>query len=327
MKNHCLILLVLLLFFSKVYSQESMRNNTLEFLRIYEDNDFLDFRGSGTDRYYSNGLRIDFYYSKKNKPKFPSNLLMQLKNTENSIYGYGITQTMYTPLDISKSEIQIGDRPYAGILHLNHFVISSNSDRNERLVSEINLGVTGNLSLAQETQTIIHRWIDAQKPNGWDNQIKTDLLLNYYLQYEKLVLQPSDKIDFIAGIDTNIGTMRTDLGLSLLVRLFNSNSYFKSFNQNNSSSKSSKLKFSTYCKPIVRAVMYNTTLEGGFFNGNSSPYILESNDLERFYMQYEYGFIFNYKSFEISFNEKIRTAEFKNALTQQVGNITALIKL
>ncbi len=316
---------IVLLLSNIVTAQKKERNNTLQFLRIYEDNDFLDLRGSGTDRYYSNGLRIDLFYTKKNQPKFPSNILMHLKDADNALYGYGVTQTMYTPLDISRKEIQVGDRPYAGILHLNHLVITSNSKKNERLLSEINVGITGNLSLAKETQTIIHKWIDYQKPNGWDNQIKTDLLLNYYLQYEKLILKPSEKLDVIGGFDTNIGTMRTDFGLSLLIKLGNSNNYFNNVNTDNA--KKNKLLAHIYCRPIVRAVMYNTTLEGGFFTGRSSPYVLENSQLKRIYLQYEYGFVLSYKRFEVSVNEKIRTAEFENALTQQVGNLTFVIGL
>jgi hypothetical protein len=39
--------------------------------RIYLDNDFLNFRGSGTDRYFTNGIRIDYFYAKQRKPKVP----------------------------------------------------------------------------------------------------------------------------------------------------------------------------------------------------------------------------------------------------------------
>jgi hypothetical protein len=36
-------------------------------LRIFLDNDFLNFRGAGTDRYYTNGVRIDYFFTKKRK--------------------------------------------------------------------------------------------------------------------------------------------------------------------------------------------------------------------------------------------------------------------
>jgi lipid A 3-O-deacylase len=323
--NLLLTILLITFFCTAAYAQKKERNNTLQYLRIYEDNDFLDLRGSGTDRYYSNGLRIDLYYTKKNKPKFPSNLLLRLKNTETAIYGYGITQAMYTPIDISKKEIQFRDRPYAGILHLNHLVITANSSTNERLISEINIGTTGKPSMAEETQKLIHKLIDYQEPLGWDNQITTDLLLNYYLQYEKLLWQPAEKLDFIGGLDMNIGTMRTDIGFSLLVRIGAAKSYFTNHQAESGGSK--RIKFHIYARPIVRAVLYNTTLEGGYFNGRTSPYALENSDLKRIYLQYEYGMVFTRKRFELSINEKVRTAEFENALTQQVGNITFLIGL
>jgi lipid A 3-O-deacylase len=331
-KSNPFFIIYLTLLSMVAFAQKEQANNKIQLLRIYEDNDFLDLRGSGTDRYYSNGLRIDVLYTKRKEAKFPSNLLYKLKQADDNIYGFGITQTMYTPLDISKKEIQYGDRPYAGLLHLNHTLVSSNHTRNERLVTEINLGLTGSLAFAKETQTLVHEWIKYQKPEGWDNQIKGDLLLNYYVQYEKLLLQPSHNIDVIGGFDANVGTMRTDAGISMLLRVGAANSYFSNYEnpgveEGSSKTKYKKLQFYFYSHPIVRAVMYNTTLEGGFFAGKNSAYKLESNDLNRIYLQFEYGFVFGYGRLGVAISEKLRTAEFKGALTQQVGNITLFIGL
>ena len=76
MKNLFTFLLSVLLL-QPVFSQ---KNNTLQLLKISEDNDFLNFRGEGTDRGYSSGLKLELYYTKKAKAKFPSNLLMKINN-------------------------------------------------------------------------------------------------------------------------------------------------------------------------------------------------------------------------------------------------------
>ena len=44
-------------------------------------------------------------------------------------------------------------------------------------------------------------------------------------------------------------------------------------------------------------------------------------------MQYEYGIVLAHKRFGIAFYEKLRTPEFKNFYTQQIGNVTLYIGL
>jgi len=88
-------------------------------LVLSEDNDFLNFRGEGTDRGYTNGMRFSVWYSKKNKPSFADRLLIKMENNAVNRYGWGITQLMYTPCDIETKKIQYHDRPYAGVLFIN----------------------------------------------------------------------------------------------------------------------------------------------------------------------------------------------------------------
>ena len=66
MKCLCQIFIgsLLLLCLNKAKAQQP---EPLKMFRIYEDNDFLDLGGSGTDRSYSNGTRFDFLYEKKKK--------------------------------------------------------------------------------------------------------------------------------------------------------------------------------------------------------------------------------------------------------------------
>lgn len=59
-------------------------------------------RGDGTDRYYTNGMRIDFFYTKSKKAKFPSSLLLNISGDNNNIYGWGaVAQFMFTHRNIA----------------------------------------------------------------------------------------------------------------------------------------------------------------------------------------------------------------------------------
>src|SRR5437868_3986897 len=86
-------------------------------LRLYEDNDFINARGLGTDDAYTNGTRIDLFYTKKEPSRHGLDRLLP-KAGKNSIdvYGWGVMQLMFTPEDISRADYQPNDYPYSGAL-------------------------------------------------------------------------------------------------------------------------------------------------------------------------------------------------------------------
>ncbi len=86
------------------FSQTTKHKHSL--LRVYEDNDFINVRGKGTDRWYSHGFRLDFFSERRNKvPGFPFP-----KAGQGSIntYGWGIMQIFITPSDLSKKFLMHG---------------------------------------------------------------------------------------------------------------------------------------------------------------------------------------------------------------------------
>jgi lipid A 3-O-deacylase len=309
-----------------VYSQSSPKNK-FHLIRFFDDNDFINFRGSGTDRSYTNGLKIDAYYTKNVAPKFFSRLLVTLNKESENLYGIGLTQLMFTPSDIAKTWIIAGDQPYAGLLYFNHSLVSSDYINNERLTTEIDIGVIGPASFARTTQTWIHEQINAQKPMGWNNQVDNDIIINYLIRYEKLLIAPSEKLQVIGILEANAGSLSNNLSTGLLVRAGIFNSYFSNFEKPGTSEEASnktgykKFQFFFFLRPTATAFMDNSVLQGGMFTGRTSPYIIKSDDLTRVFMQFETGIVIGHKNFGLSISEKMRSAEFKNAVTQQVGNI------
>lgn len=58
---------LLLLCFSSISARCQLQQNASKQLRLYEDDDFFNVWGQGTDRAYSNGTAIGYLYLKKKK--------------------------------------------------------------------------------------------------------------------------------------------------------------------------------------------------------------------------------------------------------------------
>jgi hypothetical protein len=113
-------------------------------LRFFWDNDFINIRGHGTDESYTNGTMIDFFYTKPERSRFLLDRLFPSAG-DNSIntYSWGVAQLMFTPRDISKSEYQPNDYPYAGALFAMHDLYSYNSIKKYSLHTGIIAGIRG----------------------------------------------------------------------------------------------------------------------------------------------------------------------------------------
>jgi lipid A 3-O-deacylase len=309
----------------------AQKNNDIQFLKVNVDNDFVNFRGEGSDRGYTSGLKLEIYYTKNIEPKFPSSLLMTMKGDADNLYCWGISHSLYTPVDIKTKLIQYGDRPYASTLILSNTLVSSDEINKQKITTSIGVGAIGDYAFGAEIQTWVHKTLNVVQPKGWDNQIQNDFLINYYFNYEKLILSPSKSLEIIGNISGNLGTLSNNTGLGIQFRLGILNNYFsnneKLYTKNamKIDNKLIPLRAFFYIKTYTVAVMDNSLLQGGFFSHNSSPYTISKDSINRIYMQYEYGFAVLKKRFGITLSTLLRTAEFKNSYSQQFGNVTLYI--
>lgn len=86
-------------------------------------------------------------------------------------------KNMYTPADISRSDLIANDRPYAGWTYISTSYHRKNSfHHNADFMDtiEMQLGIMGPESFAEETQKFIHKTFHRQRPNGWNNQLKNE---------------------------------------------------------------------------------------------------------------------------------------------------------
>lgn len=109
-------------------------------------------------------------------------------------------QNMYTPRDISRSDLITDDRPYAGYSYLSsayHRKSVSGKAWSQMDSVEIQIGIVGPASLAEQAQKFVHRVRNLQHPNGWEHQLENEPGLT--LAYErKWLYHPSRKGRFCA---------------------------------------------------------------------------------------------------------------------------------
>ncbi len=316
-----LFFLFLLFNSNTLFAQKKNQENSL---RIFIDNDFLNFRGAGTDRYYTNGLRLDYFYTKNEKPKLLSKLLLNISTENNNIFGWGAAQFMFTPRNIKETAIQYNDRPYAGALYAVHSLQSYNKLNSTKVSSEIFLGVIGHISFADESQIWLHDKINYQIPQGWGNQVPNDIILNYNITIEKQLLNPSKSILLVGIIETFSGTLYNAFGAGFMLRIGKFNNYFSGISKE-TNSINHKYQLYVSMKPIVRIVASNALLEGGIIHQitqDFSGYTLSKDQIERITYLYDVSLNFEMQKFGIHITQKIRTPEFKDSYTQEVGNIT-----
>jgi hypothetical protein len=120
-----------------------------------------------------------------------------------------VGQSIYTPEDLDRSDLIIDDRPYAGYTYLG----TAMHQKTQRIMDtlEVDFGIVGPHSYADEVQEQIHQWIGSTEAKGWENQLKDEPALE--LIYERKWRFASSHLgrgfgfDFIPHLGGRIGNV------------------------------------------------------------------------------------------------------------------------
>ncbi len=160
------------------------------FTLMFENDLFGD-----SDAQYTNGLKLSWLSpdlkaleSDGAVPRWLLGLVTRLNAFERSLLGdehrqfnlgFAVGQMMFTPNDTQSVALVADDRPYAGWLY-GALAFVSKTDRVADTL-EIQLGVIGPSSLAEDAQKFVHDVRDLPLPRGWDNQLDDEPgLVIYY---------------------------------------------------------------------------------------------------------------------------------------------------
>ncbi len=231
MPNHstfCLFLAAAMLVLAPTIPHADMPVGTWTLLM--ENDRFAD-----TDRHYTHGTRIAWVSEEKDVgPAWVRNLLdtipLMAKMNESRI-GFALGQNIYTPENISRADLTVTDRPYAGwlygavSLHAEEHPIFFGQKLDALNTFELQLGVIGPLSLAEPTQKTVHRLIDTTRPHGWNHQLDTEpgiaLLAERKWRTPEAKLAGGVAFDVIPHVGAAVGNVYTHVNAGAMVRLGN----------------------------------------------------------------------------------------------------------
>ena len=186
-------------------------------LTLIEENDDLANNG---DQHYTQDIRLSYLLSEERTPAWSAHLTDHLPSfgirEEVPRFGLVIGQNIYTPKNIYTPAMVATDRPYAGWLYLGAILQRRGVTGRQTPVLdnfELDLGVLGPDSLAQDTQTWWHALGGWVIPQGWHNQLKSepgiDLKYDRQWKFSRTPPEAGWGLEFIPHAGVSLGTVQT----------------------------------------------------------------------------------------------------------------------
>ncbi len=235
------------------------------------ENDFIFFE----DYYYTAGL--DLFYRKLISPdsKLFNLVAGANKDSTKAIVQYRYGLKMFTPFNIETHATQELDRPYAGwnfaSVGLSTF---RRPDRGNRV--ELETGLVGRASGMEQLQLWVHKITTYDPPEGWDNQIRNEWIVNgYYTHFENRVL--TGRADIVSQSFVQAGTGGNKLSQDVTLRLLrfnpiNNSAFTQSRLSWDTKSKKGKEEIFIFAGAGIDYVISSVFIEGSLFKQNRSPF-------------------------------------------------------
>ena len=275
--------------------------------RIAYDNDFF----TATDRYFTQGVVVEVVTPALGR--LPTRRLLIAPRGSVSRFGLAYEDDGYTASDLKASQILRNDHPYAGTRQLRAFSIATDAAKGQRVSSSLNLGIIGQGSGGAEVQTFIHRHTGNTIPQGWGNQIRNDLILNYEASLERRLLQRGSHLVLTGFGVARLGTYNTAATLGTTLMAGRLGEQF-------TDAVEQRREFFFYAKPQLNVVGYDATLQGGLFN-RSSPYVISADDLSRVVYRQQIGVVYRSRRRSVEYYQTVGTREFRGGLAHRTGGI------
>lgn len=316
---------------------------------VFENDVFAEKLGlTKSDRWYTNGVKAiakikrdapPWWYSKTWETLAENNPLTKQAPTEkNGIkpycmeYGFTLGQMMYTPMNIKQSAPQVNDRFWGGWLYFGTILqsrpkIRENAARGELETFELDIGVVGPLSLAQQAQKTVHALIGAPTPAGWNNQLKSELGIQTTYSRAFTVQQAHNDLlgfDLAAHYGFGLGTLFDYVNAGATIRIGNNlsgapvgtieNPSLMAFEQ-----PDNRAYF--LARIDAKASFHNTFIDGSIFRRDPHPSSVRSKPLvlqatvgmvveSKTYALHRFAFLFSRRSAE--FNTPPGAASMQN---------------
>ena len=256
----------------------------------------------GTDRHYTHGTRISFIQESYVGEKLDALSDVLFGELKADFVSLSLAQYMYSPSDITISELMENDRPYGGWLYLAATLFSR--DQVEIDILELETGIIGPYSYSDDTQKFIHSLIDSPEPMGWEHQVDSNIGINM-VYHKKYRFRYRDAIDYIPYYGACVGNVHTYLNTGSMFRLgHNIPDDFGVYRIEPTIRALSSIGYYGFMDVNARYVAYNVFLDG---HGNSHRV-----NKENFVGDLDFGAGIKVANLEFIYGYNIRTKEFKD---------------
>lgn len=349
------------------------------------DNDVLDKEGCSfnwendigfTDESYTNGMlwqkRKVFEpcvtFSDTSKHRVPAYVAAQVSEdpiiqSKGDVFGFGIT--MYSPVDITASNVQLNDRPYSGLLYVSKGYQTNTLNRAENyeqtVLHNFSFGCIGPCAQQEFVQDKWHglarflsRSNSPKAPKGWDHQIKNEPAFIYTYDNRKTIYS-SDTVTTSHGSYKSFevtriykvlaGNIFDTLETGLLIRhgkITEGTHYTGEINkfmmlasgektfENPVIEKNAEREVYVFLRSQIRAILYNATLEGGLFDRiiNDTVRSEHTVDARPATLDFEAGGSYTFKcGLVLDISVASRSTEFKEKKWDAFDHVWTEIKL
>lgn len=286
---------------------------------VLEENDLV----FDTDRHYTQGIKVSLLGADNQVPRVVENGLDLVPSPGYDVratrWGLALGQNIYTPANTRAKRLLDWDRPYAGWLYAGAVLQRRGlaADRWVTLESfELNLGVIGPESLAEQAQTWVHETRGFELPQGWDNQLDTEpgLHLKYLRAIRLAPLVMEQHLDFIPHAGFALGNVETSLRCGGMVRLgfnlpddFGIQSIGSLLTPEGGHSRNESSKWGVHVFTGIEGWLIG---HSAFFDGNLYQSSHQVNR-EWFVAEARFGVVFDLKRFQLAFTHVARSPEFE----------------
>jgi lipid A 3-O-deacylase len=322
----------------QLYAQENSPPDTST-ITLFIENDITD----KTDWWYTSGAKIAWIspdISERNNQDFIyrwanscMNHLPFVKDPElKRNISISIGQNMYTPKDIDASQPIENDRPYAGISYIALGFHGRDSRKMDTL--EFVIGIVGPQSYAESAQKYFHKIFKNHQPQGWDNQLKNEPILNINFDRKwKLLNRPNGTkgYDIIPhtgillgnaitaanmGAEIRFGCIPNDYG-TYLIGSGNGNSSNAPLDKNDPRYSNHYFGAHLFAGVDTYAILRTIVLDGNTFADS------QSIEKKPFVANLFAGIGITFHHMKITYAQVYRTKEFKGQNTGQLfGSLT-----
>ncbi len=287
---------------------DSVTINQSRFFYFIFDND-ATFK---TDYYYTQGIGVVHYNPVFRKSPVTRLLFTPDQGEVEKFYGLAYTYDAFTPTNIRDPQLRSGDRPYASYMYVSQLAGSTIKNKQQRFTSSLDVGMIGPATGAGKFQRKAHEWLSHGLPQGWKYQIKTDLILNYNIQYQQGLLR-TKPVELIGEAGARLGTLYTQAALGAIVRFGWMNAYFSDLGISNKNARNlgglRKFQFYGYGRSRGILVGYNATMQGGIFNRHNF-YTMPARQIKRTVLESQTGLILLIKGLRLETGVTFISPEF-----------------